>query len=97
MSAAALVVTLVRHGEVEGFAHAFIGERDPPLSAAGMGSEPQAEGALGLRTGAALALAWAVLVPLFWWAIERFYAGPQARRAVEASLGAIKRHCEGTA
>ena len=35
-----------------------------------------------------------VLVPLFGWAIERFYAGPQARRAVEASLGAIKRHCE---
>ena len=35
-----------------------------------------------------------VLVPLFGWAIERFYAGPQARRAVEASLGAIKQHCE---
>jgi alpha-ribazole phosphatase len=35
MTGAALAVTLLRHGEVEGFAHAFIGERDPPLSAAG--------------------------------------------------------------
>jgi broad specificity phosphatase PhoE len=35
MTDAALVVTLLRHGEVEGYAHAFIGERDPPLSAAG--------------------------------------------------------------
>jgi alpha-ribazole phosphatase len=33
--AAALAVTLLRHGAVEGYAHAFLGERDPPLSAAG--------------------------------------------------------------
>jgi uncharacterized protein YndB with AHSA1/START domain len=26
--------------------------------------------------------------------IERLYAGPQARRAVDASLRALKRHCE---
>jgi broad specificity phosphatase PhoE len=35
MTSAALVVTLLRHGEVEGLAHAFIGEHDPGLSAAG--------------------------------------------------------------
>jgi broad specificity phosphatase PhoE len=35
MMGAALAVTLLRHGEVEGYGHAFLGERDPPLSAAG--------------------------------------------------------------
>lgn len=35
-----------------------------------------------------------VLVPLLGWALERLYAGPQARRTVEASLRAIKQHCE---
>jgi alpha-ribazole phosphatase len=35
MTSATLAVTLLRHGEVEGYAHAFLGERDPPLSAAG--------------------------------------------------------------
>ncbi len=35
MTSAALVATLLRHGEVAGYAHAFLGERDPPLSAAG--------------------------------------------------------------
>jgi hypothetical protein len=33
-------------------------------------------------------------VPLFGWPFERLYAGPQARRAVAASLRAIKAHCE---
>jgi uncharacterized protein YndB with AHSA1/START domain len=33
-------------------------------------------------------------VPLFGWPFERLYAGPASRRAVAASLLAIKRHCE---
>ena len=35
-----------------------------------------------------------VPVPLLGLAIERLYAGSQARRTVEASLRAIKQHCE---
>jgi hypothetical protein len=33
-------------------------------------------------------------VPLLGPALERLYVGPQSRRTVEASLRAIKRHCE---
>lgn len=36
-------------------------------------------------------------VPLLGGVIERLYAGPESRRTVEASLRAIKRHCEGKA
>ncbi len=35
-----------------------------------------------------------VPVPLLGVLIERAYLGPSTRRTVEASLGAIKRHCE---
>ncbi len=35
--------------------------------------------------------------PLLGGLVERRYAGPQARRAVEASLRAIKHHCEASA
>jgi uncharacterized protein YndB with AHSA1/START domain len=35
-----------------------------------------------------------VPVPVLGLGIERLYAGPQARGAVEASLRAIKQHCE---
>ncbi|OGO51320.1 MAG: hypothetical protein A2148_10450 [Chloroflexi bacterium RBG_16_68_14] len=33
-------------------------------------------------------------LPPFGYVIERLYVGPQSRRTVEASLRAIKRHCE---
>lgn len=35
MSDEPLIVTLLRHGEIEGPAHAFIGAKDPPLTARG--------------------------------------------------------------
>ena len=37
-----------------------------------------------------------VPVPLLGLLIERVYLGPSTQRTVEASLGAIKRHCEAT-
>jgi hypothetical protein len=33
-------------------------------------------------------------LPPLGWAFERFFVGPQTRRAMETSLRAIKRHCE---
>ncbi len=35
-----------------------------------------------------------VPLPALGWAIERLYLGPETRTTVEASLEAIKRHCE---
>jgi len=55
MTATALAVTLLRHGEVEGFAHAFIGERDPPLSAAGWSQMHAALAAAGVPPITAIA------------------------------------------
>ncbi|MEX0785067.1 MAG: SRPBCC family protein [Dehalococcoidia bacterium] len=48
----------------------------------------------GCRLSAAMNV-WAVL-PLAGSLVERLYLGAQTRRAVEASLRAIKRHCEET-
>lgn len=36
-------------------------------------------------------------VPLLGWALDRWYVGPTSRRTVEASLRAIKEHCEAKA
>jgi broad specificity phosphatase PhoE len=55
MTVAALIVTLLRHGEVEGYAHAFIGERDPPLSAAGWSQMRAAIDAAGVPPLTAIA------------------------------------------
>ena len=33
-------------------------------------------------------------LPPLGWLIERLYAGPESRRAVEASMAALKRYCE---
>jgi hypothetical protein len=55
---------------------------------------------LELREGGSrLSAAMIVRAPLppLGWLIERLYAGPQSRRAVEASLRALKRHCEARA
>jgi broad specificity phosphatase PhoE len=55
MTSAALAVTLLRHGEVEGYAHAFLGERDPPLSAAGWGQLARALAAVDVPPVTAIA------------------------------------------
>ena len=36
-------------------------------------------------------------LPPLGWLIERLYAGPESRHAVEASMAALKRHCEAAA
>jgi uncharacterized protein YndB with AHSA1/START domain len=56
------------------------------------------DGSTGLTTGGGTRLSaamnvWALL-PLAGGLVERLYLGAQARRTVEASLQAIKRHCE---
>ena len=43
-----------------------------------------------LRADMDVVVPWPVLGPV----VERVYAGPAARRTVQASLNAIKRHCE---
>lgn len=49
----------------------------------------------GTRLSAAMDVR--IPVPLLGRVIERLYAGPESRRTVEASLHAIKQHCEGKA
>ncbi len=55
-------------------------------------------GSAGLTTGAGCRLSAAMRVraplPPLGWLLERLYVGPESRRAVTASLAAIKRHCE---
>jgi alpha-ribazole phosphatase len=55
MTGATLAVTLLRHGEVEGVAHAFIGERDPPLSPVGWSQMHQALAAAAIPSITAIA------------------------------------------